>query len=112
MRPGFLLVHIILGEYYKRYFMDKILVHNLNENGNDRTPSGFDSWKDFWEQHTKRCFSTCSCCEINKAEVGAHVTKCNSYDHNWYIVPLCKGCNNKRGQNILVRKNDLVPVNQ
>lgn len=101
-----------MSRYFNDFSDNKITVHNINENGNDRTPNGFKSWKDYWEDYTNRKFNKCSCCESADAEVGAHVQKSDSYDRRWYIVPLCIGCNNKRGQDIQVRESDLVPVNQ
>lgn len=72
------------------------LVKNLNGTS-DREPKGFNSWKEFWEDKKGKSFDYCSnleCCEI--AEVGAHVQKVGYEESKeWYIVPLCKGCNNK-----------------
>ena len=43
----------------------------------------------------------CPACGSPFVEVGAHVQKHNSSDKNWYIVPLCKACNNKSSSTIL-----------
>jgi len=73
-----------------------ISVKNLNGTA-DRMPKGtYYSWKQWWEAKKYKTFpyfcSTYGC--SNNAEVGAHVQKV--YEGNeWYIVPLCKSCNNK-----------------
>lgn len=75
-------------------------VKNLNGTS-DSKPKGYDDWKDFWEKKTNRKFKKCSCTECeNNAEVGAHVKRVCLHDlkgfedDRWYIVPLCKKCNN------------------
>lgn len=89
-------------------------VKNLNgTSDNNPRSKGYATWKEFWEDKTKRKFSTCSCGEcIATATVGAHVQKANSSDMKWYIVPLCNSCNvGKKGIVFEVRDNDLVAVN-
>lgn len=87
-----------------------VLVRNINGTS-DRKPIGFDSWKEFWESMKGESFLFCSnrrCIKV--AEVGAHVQKAGlGASKEWYIVPLCKGCNNKTIE-FEVYKNDLVPL--
>jgi len=57
-----------------------------------------DSWLDHWKKFSRQSASYCSvngCYE--RPEVGGHVQKTGNFDKNWYIVPLCKGCNAKNG---------------
>lgn len=72
-----------------------VWVHNLHGTG-DRDPSDDSTnWKDWWEKHTNKRFKKCSCVScLNDAEVGAHVQK-DKGGNEWYIVPLCRKCNNK-----------------
>lgn len=89
------------------------LVKNLNKTKDRTPPKGYNSWKEWWEDQKSREFSTCSCenCTAD-AEVGAHVQKSGVSDMKWYIVPLCKPCNNKSSDDIFkVRDNDLAAIN-
>ena len=43
--------------------------------------------------------------------MGGHVQKVGS-DNKWYIIPLCKSCNNKRGEELEIDDNtELVSAN-
>lgn len=62
------------------------------------------SWLKHWEKFNltgQRTPFFCPVCGYSKVEVGAHVQKYDSYDKDWYIVPLCKSCNNKSSSTIL-----------
>jgi hypothetical protein len=87
-------------------------VKNLNGTSDNKAPSGYTSWRNWWETKKNRKFSTCSCVDcIKNAEVGAHVQKVGPSD-KWYIVPLCNSCNvGKKNLVFEVRDNDLEPVN-
>lgn len=72
-----------------------MLVHNI-KGTSDRKPYGYSSWIRFWLDK-KTCGTTtlCPCCNKNSWEVGGHVQKHGSNTRNyWYIIPLCKKCNN------------------
>lgn len=73
-----------------------MLVHNI-KGTSDRKPNGeFDSWLDFWEKKKNEVSIYCSrkSCD-NISEVGGHVQEHGKNTRNyWYIVPLCKKCNN------------------
>ena len=58
-----------------------------------------EHWKNFSGQPLPTYCSEVSCTQ--KPECGAHVQK-NDYstDKNWYIIPLCKDHNNKKGETI------------
>lgn len=88
-------------------------VKNLNGTTDNKVPSGYSSWKEWWEKKTNRKFSDCSCGDCKKtADVGAHVQKAEGSDKKWYIVPLCTSCNTgKKNVVFEVRDNDLVAVN-
>ena len=75
-----------------------IKVKNLNGTS-DSQPEGYSEWKAFWEGKTNKKFGKCSNQECqDRAEVGAHVKIVSSHksfeNNKWYIVPLCKKCNN------------------
>lgn len=72
------------------------VVRNINGTST-RKPKKFTSWQAFWEDKKGEKFNFCSNKEcFNLAEVGAHVQRIGYRTSNeWYIVPLCKGCNNK-----------------
>ena len=86
-------------------------VKNLNGTS-DITPSGFNSWKEFYTHKHGYWPSVCSClgCSRN-ANVGAHVKKVGSYDERWYIAPLCYYHNNQFGEELEVVDCYLEPVN-
>ncbi len=71
-------------------------VKNVSGSSRFPKPTGFDSWLDYWEYHSKKnaYFCSASGC-FRKDLVGAHVQKANSTDNKWYIVPLCSGCNQR-----------------
>lgn len=89
-------------------------VHNLNNTADRQPPKGYDTWRQWWEAKKKHKFGTCSCYDCaNSAIVGAHVQKHSSSDRKWYIVPLCRECNGKKGEVIFrVREKDLEAINQ
>ena len=92
---------------------DNVLVRNISGTSSERygtPPKEFISWRAYWEEMTGKEFSRCSntLCS-NEAEVGGHVQKVESWDKHWYIVPLCKACNNKRSS-FEVNGDDLCPV--
>lgn len=87
-----------------------VTVQNLHGTS-DRHPDDDKYWKDFWE-HRKGSFTDCSRSGCNRAAtVGAHVIKSGDAEKNWYIVPLCAGCNHLSGT-FEVPENRLVPVNE
>lgn len=88
------------------------LVKNLNGTSDNNPPAGYVSWREWWEVKKGRKFSTCSRSDCSKsAEVGAHVQKVGP-SNKWYIVPLCKGCNNEKKDLVFeVRDEDLEPIN-
>lgn len=85
-------------------------VQNIHGTSN-RRPSGADTWEEYWTQR-KGPFTTCSNAACtNAAEVGAHVKKTYSLDNHWYIVPLCRACNNLTTP-FSVPEGQLVPENE
>jgi len=77
-----------------------IKVKNINGSAfYSKPPKGYDSWLDYWEQQTGLIAKECHKlgCRITGRDnlVGAHVIKADSVDRHYYIVPLCKGCNNR-----------------
>lgn len=76
-----------------------IKVKNVNGSSRYSCPAGYDSWLDYWEKQSGRIAWRCSatdCHAIGRSNlVGAHIQKVNNIDKSWYIVPLCKPCNNR-----------------
>ncbi len=86
-------------------------VKNLHNTG-DRVPHGYSSWLDYWEKNSRHQARSCATvgCGSTTDLVGAHVIEANSDDNKWYIVPVCKGCNNKTKPYLV--DTDLIPVNK
>ena len=64
-------------------------VKNLNGTDDNKVPSGYKSWKDWWETKKKRKFGTCSCGDCSSdAEVGAHVQKVGPFGDLRIVVYL------------------------
>lgn len=82
-----------------RDYLKSIIMKVINLNGTSRfnVPSGYSSWIEYWEAVTGLKASICSAAGcFNKSDlVGAHVQKVNSSDKKMYIVPLCRGCNQR-----------------
>lgn len=76
------------------------LLKNSIIRNEDETTGGGVSWLTYWEDITNDKFDLCAVCE-NKAQVGAHVSGLGF--HNIGIVPLCIGCNNKRGKQLMTK---------
>ena len=89
-----------------------IKIKNVNGSSRFDCPAGYASWLDYWEAKSGKTAWICSasgCVNGGRSNlVGAHVQKANSYDNSWYIVPLCRGCNNRTDEFYV--DNILVPV--
>ena len=74
-------------------------VKNLNGTTGNVCTCG--SWLKHWGNFSSQ---TANYCMVNgcsqKPEVGGHVQRDDSSDKSWYVVPLCKTCNGKRGQDL------------
>ena len=69
-----------------------------NLNGTSQRTCTCGSWLKHWENFGGCSATFCSVIDCsNIAEVGGHVQKADENDKKWYIIPLCKSCNNKRG---------------
>ena len=90
-----------------------ITVYNKIGTSNENPPSGYNTWKEYWEDKKRRKFQKCSNLACNNdAEVGAHVYPNYSHD-TIYIVPLCKECNYIYNQSPMnVEQIDLLRLNQ
>ena len=68
-----------------------------------------------WEKISgQNAFLCCVKDCIERPIAGGLVQKGSPYDQSWYIVPLCRDCDSRTGQNldiwdgaVLVRKNDM-----
>ncbi len=66
-----------------------------NINGTSKNICRCGSWLKHWGRYSGQAlykFCSVKFCQQN-AEVGAHVQIVNSYNSNWYIIPLCKAHN-------------------
>lgn len=102
------------GEDLDAVFLIKeadVIVKNLGsfEEHNCHCESWLDHWKKYSDQRTNYCVvSGCG----GKPEVGGHVQECGKKDKNSYVVPLCRACNDKKGQEIVIFDGvNLVPAN-
>lgn len=76
----------------------KMIVKNLNKTSKKKC--NCTSWFAHWKMYSLQKIKTCVVvdCE-NIAEVGGHVQK-NSKSDDWYIIPICKPCNGKSGEQL------------
>lgn len=71
-------------------------VKNVNGSSRFSAPAGYTSWLDYWESESGEQALYCSADRCYGTDlVGAHVQKAYSDDQSWYIVPLCKSCNQR-----------------
>ena len=87
------------------------LVRNVKDSSKFEPPSGYESWKEYWEEQMGRKFSVCSCRTCSRAaDVGGHVEKVYG-SGEIYIVPICYNHNNHTYINAYeVNDFDLLPV--
>lgn len=87
-----------------------------NINGTSEYSCSCGSWLKHWENFNKtgqKSPNICPACNSSYVEVGAHVQIYGSPDKSWYIVPLCKKCNNKSSYEVLDIGNcPLAPANK
>lgn len=75
-----------------------------NINGTSDNSCSCGSWLKHWRNYNfarQNIPGICPACGQSQVEVGAHVQKYASTDTKWYIVPLCRSCNNKSSNMIL-----------
>ena len=93
---------------------------NLEKKWGGKYPYAILSWRRNWDDLTvffqfpleiRNTIYVCASCGNGCYHdlVGAHVQKVNSNDKKWYIVPLCKSCNQKN-EPFNVDDDMLVPV--
>jgi hypothetical protein len=89
-----------------------IRVHNLNGTSDNSAPYPYCSWIRFWKSYRPGLIPThCPRCgKLLYDPVGAHVQKDTLLDRKWYIVPICRGCN-QANTSFDVESTLLVPVN-
>lgn len=93
-------------------------IHNTSkERYAESYPKQYKSWINYWEHKCPYSFLLDKCANENcngRKEDGAHVIKEGSEkDRKWYIVPLCKKCNNPNNKSYFeVDEDYLVPVSE
>jgi 5-methylcytosine-specific restriction endonuclease McrA len=88
-----------------------VLVKNMHS-GNQKIYGGaLNTWKKI-KGYDEFAVIKCARCKTRDAEQGGHVVKANpKASKEWYIVPLCVKCNEKKDEEPFeVKKDDLVPV--
>ena len=84
-------------------------VKNVNGSSRFPAPTGYNSWLDYWKAQTGKSVTYCSVDGCTGRDlVGAHVQKANSTDKCYYIVPLCRSCNQRTDE--FEVSQTLVPV--
>ena len=75
-------------------------VKNINgTSDNPKCPCG--SWIRHWENYSGSSRWLCAVCNCgNTATDGAHVQIKHTTSNAWFIVPMCKACNGKHGQEL------------
>lgn len=85
-----------------------------NINGTSQNTCKCGSWLQHWKNYSGQSLAS-FCPEVGctkKPEVGAHVQKDNSWDNNWYIIPLCSSHNSMHGSSLSVSDTvNLAPAN-
>lgn len=91
--------------------MGNYKVKNLNGTSDNTAPSGYSSWKDYWERKSGQTANICHrlYCSSTYYIVGAHVQLVDG-GNEWYIVPLCNAHNQSTDVEFYVTA-PLVPVN-
>lgn len=86
-------------------------VYNISGTGDNTCACG--SWLKHWEKYSNKALPV-HCAEVSclqNPEVGAHVQQDSVADSDWYIVPLCKMHNAKRGESLEILTVKLVSAN-
>jgi hypothetical protein len=85
-----------------------------NVNGTTDNTCRCNSWLEHWINFGGETLPT-YCPEakcISRPEVGAHVQADSLSDLNWYIVPLCKLHNSRKGESLeILDSTKLIPAN-
>lgn len=72
-----------------------MLVKNINGTSDYGAPAPYYTWITYWRAFKGNSPMFCPRCGRYMTDpVGAHVQKDSSWDKHWYIVPICRGCNN------------------
>ena len=85
-----------------------------NLNGTSLSKCNCNSWIEHWSKYSDG--QPAIMCAVvgcyNSPSVGGHIQKDDNTDRNWYVVPLCGGCNNNKGQDLDIEDGiNLVPAN-
>lgn len=77
----------------------------------DNKPTGYSSWKDYWEAKSGKSWPTYCCARgcYERASLAGHVKKVGG-TNEWYLVPICYSHNN-RDTSYYVEESMMVKVN-
>lgn len=102
------------NEYSQCFFKNMaIRVHNLNGTSDNSALEPYNTWKEYWKKLHPSHMIPMRCPRCGRFlldPVGAHVQKDTLLDRKWYIVPICRGCN-QANTSFDVESTLLVPVN-
>ena len=81
-------------------------------NGTTENTCHCESWLDHWKKYSGQRSNFCvvrGCCD--KPEVGGHVQECGATNEQVYVIPLCRACRDKKGQELVIFDGvNLVPA--
>lgn len=95
-----------------------VTIKNLQNSSEYKFPEGYTCFLKYWEDKSGRKIGNDKCycpnCgrEMSREKdniVGAHVYKVNS-PNKWYVVPLCKKCNDENNNSEMTISAKLVPL--
>jgi hypothetical protein len=84
-----------------------------NVNGTAENNCHGESWLDHWKTYSGQRANYCVVKGCGgRSEAGGHVQACGTTDDNVYIIPLCRACNDKHGQEMVIFDGvNLVSIN-
>lgn len=72
-----------------------------NLNGNTAAKCKCSSWLAHWLRYSGQRASKCSVLGCTHTDlVGGHIQLEGGFDSAWYVIPICKSCNQKSGQGL------------
>ena len=74
-----------------------------NLNGTAQNKCKCESWYAHWQKFSGQKANHCvvSGC-LGPDLVGGHVQKVSNPDSSWYVIPICRACNGRKGQTLNV----------
>ena len=88
-------------------------MHVKNLNGTAQYRCNCGDWYTHWRKFSGQIANRCVVIGCNSIDlVGGHVQRENHHDSSWYVIPICRACNGRRGQSLnIFDKCKLVSAN-